>query len=162
MRDVLSRLGGVSAGRWVSWRPHRESERRRQSAIQIARLALGADGLIDAHRDWLLSVAVWKYTEADGKYSTRYRSEGALVVSDSKLLAHEHVYTRKWLRERMLADPNRYEQIMRMAIACTVTRVEHLQITAAERRNPSLVGWSRYAAAGVRVFDMATGQSMQL
>ena len=83
--------------------PHARSDERRRSAVEIAKLALAAQGLIDEHRNQLLSVAVWRHTEADGKYATRFRSEGALGVTDLRRLNHEHVYPRKWLREWMLA-----------------------------------------------------------
>jgi hypothetical protein len=53
------------------WKPHPKAVARRASAIRIAKLVLGADGLEPEHRNELLSIAIWKYTEADGKSKTR-------------------------------------------------------------------------------------------
>ena len=145
-----------------TWRPHPKAEARRASAIRIAKLILDADGLEPEHRNELLSIAIWKYTEADGKSKTRYRSEGALHETDSKKLNHEHVVPRKCLREKMLLDPNRCKTIMQLATACVVTREEHLRLTQVSKQDPSLQGWARYTAAGVRVFDLKTGREIDL
>jgi hypothetical protein len=56
---------------------------------------LEATDLMPEHRDWLLSGAVWKYTEADGKWNTRHRSRDAVGIQDTGRLNHEHVYQRK-------------------------------------------------------------------
>jgi hypothetical protein len=71
-----------------TWAQHPNADARRRSAVNVARLALAADDILDEHRHWLLSVAVWKYTEADGKYSDgevtrsgwRILPEGQMVV----------------------------------------------------------------------------------
>jgi hypothetical protein len=144
------------------WAPRPDADERRRSAIRIAKLVLAADGLVKAHRDELLSIAIWKYTEVDGKFTTRFRSAGAVAERDIRQLNHEHVFPRKWLRERLLADPSRCEATMAMAVGCVVTRDEHAALTAASRADPSLEGWARYVAAGVEVFDMATGARVQL
>jgi hypothetical protein len=115
----------MSSGGWV---PHPKGDERRRSAVNVARLALSAEDILPEHRHWLLSVAVWKYTEADGKWNPRFRSRAALGVTDKRRLNHEHVFPRRWLRERMLAEPDRYREIMAMAVACLVTRDEHLRV----------------------------------
>jgi hypothetical protein len=130
-------------------------DERRRSAVNIARLALAAEDILPEHRHWLLSVAVWKYTEADGKWNTRHCSRAALAVTDRRRLNHEHVFPRKWLRERMLAEPDRVEEIMAMAVACLVTRDEHVRLTAVTQAQPELDGWNRYAAAGIEVVDLS-------
>lgn len=79
-----------------------------------------------------------------------------------KKLNHEHVLPRKWLREQMKADPSRCEEIIASAIGCVVTREEHERLTTASRLNPELQGWERYQAAGVAVYDMATGDGLDL
>jgi hypothetical protein len=125
---------------WGPWAPHPRAAERRRSAVQIAKLALSADGLLDEHRHQLLSVAVWKHTEADGKFTTRFRSEGALEVSDSSMLNHEHVYPRKWLRERMLAEPSRVEEIISRPVVAgrqPCQRVATHQREGAGHRHPS-------------------------
>jgi hypothetical protein len=141
----------MSSGGWV---PHPKGDERRRSAVNVARLALSAEDILPEHRHWLLSVAVWKYTEADGKWNPRFRSRAALGVTDKRRLNHEHVFPRRWLRERMLAEPDRYREIMAMAVACLVTRDEHLRLTEATRLQPELEGWSRYAAAAIEVVDL--------
>jgi hypothetical protein len=144
------------------WKPRPDSEERRRSAIRIAELVLAADGLVRVHRDELLSIAIWKYTEADGKFATRFRSAGAVGERDIRRLNHEHVFPRKWLRDHLLDAPDRCGEIMAMAVGCVVTREEHAALTAASRANPSLEGWRRYLAAGIEVFDMATGARINL
>jgi len=142
-----------------SWVPNRLGDERRRSAVNVARLALDADDILPEHRHWLLSVAVWKYTEADGKWNTRHRSRAALGITDKRHLNHEHVFPRKWLRERMLAEPDRFQEIMAMAVACLVTRNEHVRLTDVTRAHPELEGWNRYAAAGIEVVDLGEAGS---
>ena len=145
-----------------AWKPHPRGDARRISAIRIAKLVLAANGLEPEHRNELLSIAVWKYTESDGKFKTRFRSAGALHERDLKKLNHEHVIPRKWLRDEMLQAPAECEPIMGRAIGCVVTREEHLRLTSVSKQNPSLQGWARYVAAGVRVFDLEAGREIDL
>lgn len=144
-----------------SWEPHPEADARRQSAVRIAKLVLGAEGILPFHRNELLSIAIWKYTEADGKFRTRWRSRGALHERDLKLLNHEHVVPRKVLRDQMLREPERCEELMALAVGCVVTRDEHRLLNEVSRRDPALDGWDRYRAAGIDVFDMATGRLLE-
>jgi hypothetical protein len=130
------------------------ADERRRSAIEIACLALEATDLFAEHRNWLLSVAVWKYTEADGKWNTRHRSRAAVCVDDIGKLNHEHVYSRKWLRLRMLEQPDRHRELMALAVGCVVTREEHVRLTAQERTRPDLIGWDRYTELGIDVVDL--------
>jgi hypothetical protein len=82
-RAMSQEPGGI---RWRPWTPHARAIQRRRSAVEIAKLVLASEGILNEHRNQLLSVAIWKHTEADGKYTTRFRSEGALGISDvSKL-----------------------------------------------------------------------------
>lgn len=89
--------------------PHADREWKLESAVALARFALASPELYEEHRRLLLSQALWFATEADGKYSTRYRSTGAreLVAKDWwRHLRHEHVLTRNELIDAMmLADP---------------------------------------------------------
>lgn len=129
-------------------------DERRRSAVAIARLALEAPDLLPEHRNWLLSVAAWKYTEADGKWNTPYRSRAAIGITDLARLNHEHVFTRKWLRDQMLESPAKYKAILGLAVGCIVTRDEHKRLTMAERGRPELVGWGRYELADIEVVDL--------
>lgn len=136
------------------WTPHTLADQRRSSAIRLAEGVLATDGLLTAHLREALSIAIWKYTEADGKFRTRYRSAAAVGAAD-KLLNHEHVVTRKRLIDRMLAEPGRCAEIMSTAVGCCVLRDEHALLTAVEKQDPTLDGWARYHAAGIEVVDLA-------
>jgi hypothetical protein len=136
------------------WTPHKDSESRKASAIALASAVLQSRSVMYAsHVREVLSIAVWKYTECDGKYTTRFRSEGAMFAkSDS--VHHEHVVTRKSLVERLLAEPHDVSSIFADAIGCVVLRSEHTLLAAAEKSNPSLSGWDRYRHAGIVVWDL--------
>lgn len=139
------------------WQPHIDSERRKASAVRLAELVLAAgDDVTLAHRKEFLSIAIWKYTEADGKYDTRYRS-AASIGEPVSTLHHEHVFTRKALVAQLLEEPERCSEIMATAVGCVILREEHKKLAVAERANPELTGWGRYSRAGVRVIDLATG-----
>lgn len=112
---------------------------------------------VPRYRIDLLHNVLWLMTVSPaGKYTTRYRSEGA--VSDPyAALRHEHVFTRKRLTSELLAaSPNAVEPLLRSrALGCTVTQEEHAILSPFDK---TLDGWARYAAAGVVVLDMSNGQ----
>jgi len=119
---------------------------REASAINVARLALdNRETLHPAHLVELLSVATWMFTEARGKYSTRFASRAATQVGAT--VRHEHVIPRLVLSKAMMDHPERAEDIMRLAVACIVTHEEH------QRLDPREFGWNRYKSAGIRVVD---------
>lgn len=111
---------------------------------------------------------LWNITKVDGKYRTRYRSEGALNVdrredrrlrpAGQRLLQHEHVYTRSWLLTQLMERPGEAGAILDLAIGCVVTKAEHELLSGVRK----LVGWARYRAAGVRVYDLAGDQPILL
>lgn len=134
------------------FRPRKDGEARKRSATHAAALVAADALIVNAHKRELLSIAIWKYTEAEGgKWRCRYRSSGVLseVVSP---IEHEHVWPRKWLIDRMLNRPERVPEIMASAVACLVTAEEHRRLGAVA---PHLVGWERYGAAGIVVYDMS-------
>lgn len=136
------------------WKPHKDSERRRESAIAIAEAALASrQSVVPSHLREILSIAVWKFTECDGKYLTRFRSESALFAP-SPLIHHEHVIPRRLIVDQMLADPRHAREILGKAIGCVVLRTEHKSLGMVEKNNPSISGWERYRAAGIRVWDL--------
>jgi hypothetical protein len=108
--------------------------------------------ILEAHRKALVSGTLWFITEARGKYSTRYWSRAAKDNPSSKL-QHEHVFTRKDLTARLMAEPQKAREILQSAIACVVTVDEHRRLAEAERQDRSLRGWDRYKAAGIEVVD---------
>lgn len=136
------------------WKPHKDSEKRRNSAIAIAEAALAyRNDITVSHLREILSIAVWKYTECDGKYATRFRSEAALFAP-SPQVHHEHVVPRKQLVDQMLANPELVRKILGEAIGCVVLRSEHRALAQVEKADDSLSGWDRYRTAGIVVWDM--------
>ena len=138
-----------------AWRPRKDSEERLNSALALTDAILRVrEQMLRTHLRESLSIAIWKYTECNGKYTTRFRSRGA-VESPKGKLNHEHVFTRKSLIDELLSAPGDFETIMSKAVACTVLTSEHALLRSVEKQNPSLVGWDRYRAAGIEVFDLA-------
>ena len=105
--------------------------------------------ILERHKDELLSVLIWKITEAHGKYTLRYRSRGSLENPSTKM-HHEHVFPRKWLISQLKAHPDQLDHILSSAIGCVVTVLEHRALCTVDR---NLMGWERYEAAGIEVFD---------
>lgn len=69
-----------------AWKAHKDADARRRSAVRLAEAVLSvADELTDAHLKEALSIAVWKYTEAQGKNRTRYRSRAAIGAASSMI-----------------------------------------------------------------------------
>ena len=143
------------------WHPQPEAQARRNSAIAAIRAILNAKDVIDTHRVELLSVCLWKLTEADGKYTTRFCSRHARDAGPEKL-AHDHVWQRRALIDKLMTHPDDVLQIVENAIGCTVTREEHQRLTSEDRRGQSLEGWVRYAKAKIEVIDNSTGERLAL
>jgi hypothetical protein len=138
---------------------HPEADDRIESATRALRAILALD-LYPAHKRELLSVCIWKLSEAEsGKYRTRYRSI-ASIGADAKLLAHDHVFERRKLIAQLLADPACVDQVAAQAIGCTITRNEHRRLTTLGREYPDVGGWSRYKLAGIAVIDTEHGQRL--
>lgn len=126
---------------------HKDHDKRINSAILAIKAIVPLD-LYPAHKRDLISLCIWKITEADGKLKVRYRSEGALNSKISKTkLQHEHVHQRKKLIDRLLNGED-VETVIADAVACLVTKEEH-QILDKSKSN----GWKRYKESGIRVYD---------
>jgi hypothetical protein len=69
-------------------------------------------------------------------------------------LQHEHVFTRKDITDRIIAEPERAREILRDAIACVVTVDEHRRLS---RIGEAMRGWERYTEAGIEVIDTDDG-----
>jgi len=136
----------------LNYDPHPEREARVSSAM-TAIAALLPLSLDKTHKRELLSVCIWKITEADGKWNLRFRSEAAMAKSGSSDLRHEHIYTRKHLVDRLL-DGESVELVMAHTIACVVTAAE---AKALDGIPADIQGWARYRKARIRVRDLATG-----
>jgi predicted GTPase len=124
---------------------HKDRDARIISAIKAIEAILPLD-LYPAHKRELLSVCIWKITEADGKLKVRYWSEGAVGNQSSKL-QHEHVHERKELIARLLSG-EAVNSVVADAVACMVTKEEHAQLGVS-----SNLGWQRYKDIGIRVYD---------
>jgi hypothetical protein len=86
-----------------------------RDAIALARFAVTSPDLRDVTRREVLSrcvLVLLTHGTANGKYGTRYRSRGALDVTDPAILEHEHVYPRKWLIEQILDEPSTVEMLL--------------------------------------------------
>lgn len=138
------------------YQPHPDAQLRRESAVLAAKAILALD-LYPPHKRKFLSVCIWKMTEADGKYTTRYQTRTAWGA-DSSELAHEHVYRMELLIDRLLQSPENVASILGEAVACTVTRDEHRHLCKQDRANSLLDGWERYRMARIEVVDTLTGQ----
>ncbi|HSO00847.1 MAG TPA: hypothetical protein VLS89_21295 [Candidatus Nanopelagicales bacterium] len=124
------------------------------SAKAVIRLVVNAPDLqiSRAHKKLVISDMLWKITEAPyGKHTTELRTAAALRKSEK--LQHEHVFPRAWLVERIIALPDRVDEIVaRHAIACTVTEREAKQLNKVKE----LEGWARYRHLGIRVMRLST------
>ena len=127
------------------YKPHKDREIRISSAI-LAIKNIAPLSLYLAHKKELLSVCIWKITEADGKKKVRYWSEKATRELASKI-QHEHVFERKELIGRILSDEN-VDIVVKDAIACMVTKAEHSELNSV-----SGSGWERYKKANIKVYD---------
>jgi hypothetical protein len=141
-----------------SWAPKKDSLRCRESSIALARAVLEArSDLTTPHLREALKIAVWKYTECDGKYTTRYRSEAALGAV-GKLIHHEHVIPIRQIVDRLLANPTGFEEILSSAVGCVVLRSEHHKLGEIDKAYPLVTGWDRYRLAEITVWDLAEGR----
>lgn len=117
-----------------------------ESAASAVRQILAMEDVIEKHKREMLSDMIWKISEANGRWNTRYFSEGVLKDDDAKL-QHEHVVTRKQIIDQLLENPEKYKTILKQVTACVVTTDEH------QRLNNSESGWERYKQSGIRVWD---------
>ena len=118
------------------------------------------DDVIKKHKKDLIDEMLWKLTEANGKYTQTFISEGAKekyprypLGVDSKEIRLEHVCTRDSLIEELIANPQAIDNILKKAIACIVTKEEHSRLP---HDTKTCVGWERYEKAGIRVYNTKT------
>lgn len=148
--------------RWTP-APHAEAVIEAASAMALfAASSPGLSGRPAARREMLRLYVLSLVTQGTlpKKGVTRFVSEGALAAPPQTKLEHEHVFTRAHLATLIEANPNEraIRWIMKnLAVAATVTAAEHLLLSRLPER---LTGWDRYAAAGVRVVDLATDEAI--
>jgi hypothetical protein len=144
-----------------SFEPHPRAEDRKRSAVALIELLLTnkKPEVLPEHLKELVKILIGKITEADGKRNTRYWSNRALECPEEKL-QHEHVYTRKTMIDALFqAGPEKRQQILKLAIGCTVTAKEHKDLS---RYDKVCDGWNRYARAKVLVTNIETGRQQEL
>jgi hypothetical protein len=152
--------------------PSRDTREIIASAKKLARVVLKSRSLLTKHKRKILSEVQWFISEADGKYTTRYRSKKVVDLARRylrtvsrgpakrgtanvqakarrELIQHEHVNTRKSITDKILRHPTQVVSILNQVIGCVVTKDEHSRLRKAAR------GWGRYRHAGVRVYDMS-------
>ena len=128
------------------YKPHKDREKRIESAIMAINALLPLD-LYLSHKKELLSTCIWKITEANGKHNLCFWSEGATISISKKDLRHEHVFERKELISRLLSGEDT-KLVVKDAIACLVTKDEHIALTASKKS-----GWKRYKDCNIKVFN---------
>ena len=142
----------------ITFKPHPEAESRKSSAVALIKLLLkiNTPEVLHKHLEELVDTMLWKITEADGKHNTRYRSDRALRCSETNMLTHEHVYPKQMIIQRLKSAKSEEEvdQILSLAIGCTVMRDEHDPLHRIDNED----GWERYRKANIGVMNIETGQ----
>jgi hypothetical protein len=138
------------------FKPHSKSEARKRSAIILIKylLAIKKPAVLSTHRRQLLSVLLWKISEAESsKWKTRFQSEGAQRRRKAKLV-HDHVFQRaKMIAALEKASSRKVDALLRKAIGCTVTLKEHKCLSKFDKLYD---GWMRYKKARIKVVDTQT------
>jgi len=140
--------------------PHPQSEERKRSAAALIKylVAERKPEVLPSHLRELLSILLWKITEADShKYKTRFQTQGAMDCSEKSKLRHEHVFQRsKMIAALEKAAPQEIDAILEKAVGCTVTIEEHTRLSRFDEE----YGWERYRKAEIVVFDTQTGERL--
>lgn len=107
----------------------------------------------------MLKEVLWLITEADGKYSTRFRSKEVVRLARQQpgsqvAIQHEHVFPRAVVARDIIAResefrrfPKRLDKLLDDMVGCIVTVEEHTRLLDGES------GWGRYKR--VPVLDMS-------
>ena len=106
-----------------------------QSALALVSQLLQLQHVSERHLTELLSIGLWKWTEAAGvapyaKFNLRYVSGGVLHPDGPVSINHEHVWPRRWLIQRLRAKTTwsaegLSEFLNTYGVACVVTVQEH-------------------------------------
>ena len=134
------------------WEPRASESKIIDNATRTIKIIVASKDIITEYKKDFIGIMIWKITEANGKYDTRYISEGAYNGSENTKYNHEHVFSRKSLIERILENPEDIDKILEDAVACIVTSEEHKYLSHSEN------GWERYKNAGIKVLDRKTGE----
>jgi len=135
----------------ASWKEPKNYAEAMKSLTHAACLVANSEEILERHKVQILDTIVWKASEAAGKNKkdTRFVTEAvyeADKAGTSIKVNFEHVRPKKKVIRDLLASPEKAKSILYNAIACTVTRDEHLTLADGE-------DWDRYKAANIRVYD---------
>ncbi len=102
----------------------------------------------------VLEKMLWDITELDGKHNYKYKSNGLLESEEKD--QHEHVFTKDFLKNKMIIHPELCEDIIKLAVSCGVTEDEHHALNKYDKlhKNDDSDGWERYKGAGIKVWNM--------
>ncbi len=142
-------------------------DKRRDSALRLIQQTLAMRDLLPRHHREMISIGLWKWTEAVGvpphaKFHVPFRSVGALDMEHPSSINHEHVWPRRWMIDQLLQRQDWTDELLRTfletyGVACVVTVEEHGRLGGS-----NAAGWGRYLDAGVRVRDMRTDEEVDL
>jgi hypothetical protein len=154
---VLSTQSSLPYAPETMFKPHPQSEARRRSAVTLIKFLLAEKKpeVLPTHYRQLLTVLLWKITEAEStKYKTRFQSQGALRRGDKVKLRHDHVFQRsKMIAALEEATAHKVDLILKKAFGCTVTIKEHSLLSKFDKKYD---GWARYRKAGIVVINTQT------
>jgi hypothetical protein len=131
-------------------------EEKIRSAKSAINQILKMKGIDISHKKILLDEMIWMVTEAYGKWNTDYISEESKKLrkngySSNKGLNREHIYRRKYLINELIKSPKEYENILKNAKVCLVTKKEHNKLSEIDQIN-EFEGFDRYKKAGIRYY----------
>lgn len=139
----------------------------RRSAFSLISQLLLLQDVSEKHLKEQLSIGLWKWTESVGvaphaKFNLPFVSNGVLHANGPTSINHEHVWTRKWIIERLRARrkwpaDELLEFLTTYGVACVVTVEEHALLSGVTGQ-----GWDRYVAAGIGVWDRQRQQPLNL
>ena len=138
--------------------PHPMGEDRRRSIAQLIRILIAIDDplVLDEQKLQVIDTLLWKFTEADGKHKTPFRSVAALGVSSNLQLRHDHVATREQLKHLLIKSrPEQVDFILQEAVGCLVTIEEHDRLP----HDRQSFGWQRYEEASIPWVDLRKAAS---
>ena len=146
---------GLKCSNPTEFIPKAEADARRRSIAQLMRVVIGISDpeILDEQKLQVLDTLLWKYTEADGKHNTPFRSTGVLENPDAEVQP-EHVFTRSHLKHLLLTSrPEDVDRILQDAVGCLVTVEEHDKLSVHDGK---AIGWQRYDLAEVNWTDLRT------
>ena len=133
--------------------PVEDRQAKLESAVRALTVIVNDNKITSDHKKWLVDKITWLITEVDGKFNVRYRTVGVSNGGNDQV-QHEHVFTRKAIKEYLVAHPQEVDETVKLVTGCLVTKSEHERLTLIKEAD----GWERYAKAGVDVVDGVTSE----